>query len=75
MFRSSHRREVVFLAYLRDKDNELRTKDEEIRNLRNRIDELTRELHAREIEIVELKKESHPVEKSAVAAASTKRVG
>lgn len=56
------------LAYLREKDNELR-------ELRARIDELTRELHEREIEIVELKKENLHVEKRADVAASSQKVG
>lgn len=63
------------LAYLREKDNELRAKDDEIRELRARIDELTRELHEREIEIVELKKENHLVAKRADVAASSQKVG
>ncbi|MBP3350060.1 MAG: hypothetical protein J6L03_05465 [Bacteroidaceae bacterium] len=56
------------LAYLREKDNE-------IRELRARIDELTRELHEREIEIVELKKENLHVAKRADVAASSQKVG
>lgn len=56
------------LAYLREKDNE-------IRELRARIDELTRELHEREIEIVELKKENLPVAKRADVAESSQKVG
>ncbi len=51
---------VDVLAYLREKDSELRAKDDEIRELRARIDELTRELHERELEIVELKKREPP---------------
>lgn len=56
------------LAYLREKD-------EEIRSMRLRIDELTRELHEKELEIVELKKENLLVAKSADAAASSQKVG
>ncbi len=63
------------LAYLREKDSELRAKDDEIRELRARIDKLTRELHVRELEIVEIKKENHLVAKRADVAASSQKVG
>ena len=83
MLRDSKRDEVPaqsvlsgdVLAYLREKDRELRAKDDEIRELRARIDELTGELHEREIEIVELKKENHHVAKRADVAASSQKGG
>lgn len=75
MLRDVQRDEVASPALSVDVMSYLREKDDEIRELRARIDELTRALHEKEIEIVELKKENHPAEKRADAVASSQKVG
>ena len=75
MLRDVQRDEVASPALSGDVLSYLREKDEEIRELRARIDELTSALHEKEIEIVELKKENHPAEKRADAVASSQKVG
>lgn len=75
MLRDVQRDEVATPAISVDVLSYLREKDDEIRELRARIDELTIALHEKEIEIVELKKENHPAEKRADAVASSQKVG